>query len=318
MAKRSPAAGALLLLLPLLCVALVTPAHSAPTPAPSSNITTAQVSQFTASHTGSAAGIVWVGNGTGVERRLGGFDAYVAVPRSGGPPASGVLVISDIYGWKTGNVRTWADALAARGFVAVVPDYFRGTARTPADPRSGFAAWLAGFPRARVVNESRVVIEAMRRTWPSLRSIGAQGFCWGGLYAVLLASGSPPAVNASVVYHGSLLTAADVAAVSAPIMFQQADPALDGQINATLYKEIQRVLAAKTAAGLPTSIKAYPGMKHGFAMRGGSEAAVTAAANTAFTEGAAFLSKHLLMQGHGSAAATAAAKAPAPSAPLAG
>jgi hypothetical protein len=65
-------------------------------------------------------------------------------------------------------------------------------------------------------------------------------FCWGGLYAVLHAQGTPPDVAASVVYHGSLLAAADVAAVTAPILFQQSDPALDRQIPTALYKEVRR------------------------------------------------------------------------------
>jgi dienelactone hydrolase len=63
-------------------------------------------------------------------------------------------------------------------------------------------------------------------------------FCWGGLYAVLLTHGQTPAVPASVVYHGSLLTAADVEAINAPINFQQSDPAIDRQMNTTLYKQV--------------------------------------------------------------------------------
>jgi hypothetical protein len=63
-------------------------------------------------------------------------------------------------------------------------------------------------------------------------------FCWGGLYAVLLTAGKSPAVAASVVYHGSLLTPADIEAINAPINFQQSDPALDRQLNTELYKQV--------------------------------------------------------------------------------
>jgi hypothetical protein len=55
---------------------------------------------------------------------------------------------------------------------------------------------------------------------------------------VLLTHGQTPAVSASVVYHGSLLTPADVEAINAPINFQQSDPALDRQMNTTLYKQV--------------------------------------------------------------------------------
>jgi len=55
---------------------------------------------------------------------------------------------------------------------------------------------------------------------------------------VLLTQGKTPAVSAAVVYHGSLLTPADVEAVNAPINFQQSDPELDKNLNTTLYKQV--------------------------------------------------------------------------------
>jgi hypothetical protein len=74
---------------------------------------------------------------------------------------------------------------------------------------------------------------------PALRS-----FCWGGLYAVLLAQGQTPKVSAAGVYHGSSITPADVEAVTAPINFQQSDPALDRQIPSELYKQVRPAVAA--------------------------------------------------------------------------
>lgn len=58
-----------------------------------------------------------------------------------------------------------------------------------------------------------------------------RSFCWGGLYAVLLTQGKTPASSASVIYHGSLLKPEDIAAINAPVMFQQSDPALDQQVR---------------------------------------------------------------------------------------
>jgi hypothetical protein len=55
---------------------------------------------------------------------------------------------------------------------------------------------------------------------------------------VLLAQGQTPKVSAAVVYHGSLLTPADVEAVTAPINFQQSDPALDKNFGPELYKQV--------------------------------------------------------------------------------
>jgi hypothetical protein len=55
---------------------------------------------------------------------------------------------------------------------------------------------------------------------------------------VLLAGGKTPAVNAAVVYHGSLLTRANIEAISAPVNFQQSDPKLDNQIKTDFYNEV--------------------------------------------------------------------------------
>lgn len=58
--------------------------------------------------------------------------------------------------------------------------------------------------------------------------------------------------------------------------------------------QFKTILDAKREnEGLDTGITYYTDMPHGFAMRGGTEAAVTAAADDAFQKGADFLKKHL-------------------------
>eukprot|EP00878_Enallax_costatus_P000565 GHUV01000663.1.p1 GENE.GHUV01000663.1~~GHUV01000663.1.p1 ORF type:complete len:286 (+),score=54.47 GHUV01000663.1:126-983(+) len=246
----------------------------------------------THSANGSAVGTLsWSGKGTGSEEKIGGLGAYVAVPKQA--YTSAVLVITDVYGYKTDNVRLWADHLAEQGFLAVVPDYFKSNPRKRTDTADSFAAWRALFPKQQVIVESQAVIADIRKQHPSVKKIGAQGFCWGGLYVVLLTHGKTPAISAGVVYHGSMITKSDIEAINAPILFLQSDPALDTQINTTTFKEYKTIIDAKRAKGLDASMTFYPKMAHGFAMRGGSDAAVTTAATNAFQTGAAFLKKHL-------------------------
>jgi hypothetical protein len=58
--------------------------------------------------------------------------------------------------------------------------------------------------------------------------------------------------------------------------------------------QVDSILSKKRAGGLDASITAYPKQAHGFSLRGNSsDASVTAAANTAFDAGRAFLDKHL-------------------------
>lgn len=251
----------------------------------------AAVKRFADGHTGAAAGSTSTATGksAGSERKLGGLDAYVVGPADA---KAAVLVVPDVYGWKTQQIRGWADKLAAAGFLAVVPDYFKGDDRKKSDSADTFAAWLQRYPRERVLSESDAVLADIKKAFPSVKKIGVQGFCWGGLYSVLLAG--QPAVDAAGVFHGSLLKASDVAAVKVPIKFLQSDPTLDGQIGPELYKQIDGVLAAKRASGLDASIKSFPKQGHGFSLRGdASDPAVARAANAAFDEGLAFLNKHL-------------------------
>ena len=55
---------------------------------------------------------------------------------------------------------------------------------------------------------------------------------------VLLTQGKTPAINAGVVYHGSMIMKSDIEAINAPILFLQSDPALDTQLNTTTFKEV--------------------------------------------------------------------------------
>ncbi len=58
---------------------------------------------------------------------------------------------------------------------------------------------------------------------------------------VLSNSGSPSLASAGVVFHGSRVTPDLVQAITAPVLFQQSDPAGDQNLNTTVYAQIERV-----------------------------------------------------------------------------
>lgn len=122
-------------------------------------------------------------------------------------------------------------------------------------------------------------------------------FCWGGKYVVLSTTNSTNGTtraDAGVVYHGSMITLAEVKAMQKPVLFLQSDPATDPGFNTTFYAQVKEIVMAKRASGLNTNITYYPGATHGFALRGNKTQA--AAAKDAFQKGAAFLSKELAPQ----------------------
>ncbi|GBF99533.1 alpha beta-hydrolase [Raphidocelis subcapitata] len=219
------------------------------------------------------------------------MEAYVSEP-PGAKPGAAVVLFSDIYGFGLNNTRLWADRLAkAGGFLVVLPDFFRGDALTEAT-RNTSDAWKLRHPKERVLKDFAALVPEIKKKWPSVERIGQQGFCWGGLYSVLLSGPQEPKVDAAVGFHASGLTPEAVAAVTGPLSLQAADPLLDLKaMNGSFYDSTAKVFAAKRAEGIPAEIKSHPDMPHGFALRGNASHAEAAAA--AFDAGVAFLKRHI-------------------------
>ena len=56
-------------------------------------------------------GTVWEGEPSGKETEIAGFKAYLAEPK-GSKATSAVVLITDIFGWATKNIRLYADLFA--------------------------------------------------------------------------------------------------------------------------------------------------------------------------------------------------------------
>ena len=169
------------------------------------------------------------GTPTGEETKIAGLDVYVARPKEAAPAGKGkaVVLCTDIFGWKLVNVRLVADEMASRlGHEVLVPDFFQGTA-APADlidvvlkPSESFLArmgqygkmllripgmiyWISTHTKARylpIISKWFDDVRAER----SLARIGAQGFCWGGRYAIIM--GGAGKVEYFVAAHPSSST----------------------------------------------------------------------------------------------------------------
>lgn len=177
-----------------------------------------------------------------------------------------------------------------------MPDFFRGDA-WPADAAlspDGFKAWLAKHPREKVLPEARAVVEeAAKKFSPNPLPVSAVGFCWGALYATLLAGGPKPSVASAALLHPSLLTLPDFEAVqAAPLLVLFT--ANDQQVSDAFRAEIVQVLDAKNKEKKPaTAHHFYSDQAHGFSLRGDdTDAKVAAAAGDAFDRTAAWLKEH--------------------------
>ncbi len=225
-----------------------------------------------------------------ISTRGGDFTGYLARPGLTGAGA-GVIVIQEIFGVNT-EMRRICDWLAKEGLVALCPDLFwriePGVCLTDdTEEEWGRAVELMQAVDVDLaVEDIRAAIAALRARAECRGSVGAIGFCLGGLLAYLTAARTD--VDAAVGYYGvgiqDRLGEAD--RISAPVMLHIA-----GQ-DRFVPAEAQQAIAAGLGNRNEITLHSYPGMDHAFAREGGAhydaEQAAVANARTI-----AFLREHL-------------------------
>ena len=116
--------------------------------------------------------------------------------------------------------RLFADQLADKGFLVLLPDIFHGDPITPEKKNQGFQEWAARHPQGpQMLQLDRLLTDVHQEYKPKSVSVG--GFCWGGHHAILLAQTDN--VSAAAVAHGSFITTEMVQGVKKPILFLFAD-----------------------------------------------------------------------------------------------
>ncbi len=220
----------------------------------------------------------------------GSFSAYVARPAGGGK-SPGLLLIQEIFGVNK-NMRDWADAFAAQGYYAVVPDLFwrqepgvQLTDQSKAEWDKAFAL-LNGFNVDKGVEDLATTLDWMRAQPECTGKIGTAGFCLGGRLAVLMATRT--SIDAAVSYYGVYLSTLvpELGNISKPVLMHVAelDKFAPPEVRATYENAYKAVPSVEWHL--------YEGQDHAFARVGG-EHYNAEAAKLANERTSTFLRMHL-------------------------
>ncbi|KAE8076948.1 hypothetical protein FH972_015565 [Carpinus fangiana] len=194
--------------------------------------------------------------GAGHVEQLGGLSSYV----SGSPDSKlAILLISDVFGYESPNLRKLADKVAAAGFYVVVPDFFHGDPYKPENADRPIPVWLKDHGPDKAAEEAKPVIEAVKSKGVS--AVGAAGFCWGAKVVVELAKFKH--IQAAVLLHPSFVTLDDIKGVKAHIAVLGAEN--DHLSPPALLKQFEEVLTAKSE--VDSYVKIFPKVSHGWTVR---------------------------------------------------
>jgi carboxymethylenebutenolidase len=156
------------------------------------------------------------------------LDAYVVYPQSS--TRSGVVIVIHENRGLTDWVRTVADRLAEKGYIAVAPDMLGRTKDFPTEDAAREA--ISKLPREQVLADLAATA-AYARTIPSMNGkLAVAGFCWGGARA-WDAANTIDGLSAAFPFYGTGPTTDEgVAGIEAPVYgFYGGD---DARVNATI------------------------------------------------------------------------------------
>jgi carboxymethylenebutenolidase len=204
------------------------------------------------------------GNTIKVRARDGGeFDCYLSLPAAGGTVPA-VVLASAVHGVDA-DIRALADTFAAHGAIAAAPDLFWRSLPGPL-PREDKRAGERSQPRLEKIKAGET---DMADTLSALRTLknfngraAAMGFCYGGPYSVL----GPKRLGyaAGISCHGTQMLdyVGELDGVTQPVCIVWGDK---DHVAPPPVLDAWRAVPPRMKN---VEVKIFPGVLHGFMMRG--------------------------------------------------
>jgi carboxymethylenebutenolidase len=188
--------------------------------------------------------------------------AYLVRPQKPGP-APGVVVIHEWWGLND-QIKRVAERVAEEGYIAIVPDLYRGKVPTDAGlahelMRGLNENWAVDVVTGAVAQLRGIDVRERRTPGTGRMAVGTIGFCMGGRISLATAlSGAD--VQAAVMYYGSVETSKEaLAPLSVPLLgiFGNEDRGIP-------LDQIRAFQTALKEAGKEATVLVYPGVGHAF------------------------------------------------------
>jgi carboxymethylenebutenolidase len=181
--------------------------------------------------------------------------AVLYLPQGAGPHPA-LIVIHEWWGLNDW-IKQEAAGYAAKGYVALAVDLYRGKVATTPDLAHELSR---GLPQDQGVRDLTAALSYLEsRKDVSRDRIGAVGWCMGGGYALQLAIAAP-SLRAVAVNYGSLATdKTALARIHAPVLGN-----FGGQDHGIPPEAVHAFEASMQSLGIPVDAKIYPQAGHAF------------------------------------------------------
>ncbi len=197
----------------------------------------------------------------------GEFDCYLALPDAKGK-APAIVLASAVHGVDA-DIRAIADEFAAAGYIAAAPDLFWRTVPGPLG-RDDDRTKTRSQPRLQVIKAGEAdmadTLAEVRKLSQFNGRAAAMGFCFGGPYAIL----GPKRLgyDAGISCHGTQLIdyIKELDGVTQPVCIVWGDQ------DHAAPPPVQEAYRAVPARMKNVDVNIFPGVLHGYMMRGNPKA----------------------------------------------
>jgi carboxymethylenebutenolidase len=206
---------------------------------------------------------------------------YLATPAAGEGP--GVVVLQEWWGLND-NIKGIADRFAAEGYLAVVPDLYRGKVANEPDEAGKL---MMSMKMDEAAKDMSGAYDYLKGHAACTGKVGSVGFCLGGGLSLYVSTLKP--VDATVIYYGVLPgVQPDLTKLKGPVLghYAEHDDWANHDVATALAGQIK-------AAGGTAEFHFYDGTSHGFFNDTRPEAHNAEASKLTWERTLAFYKKHL-------------------------